>query len=250
MKILVVEDEVLATQMLQKLIKEVEPEAEILAQLQSIEECVEWLENNPMPDLMFADIHLADGSAFVIFDKVNVTCPVVFTTAYDEYALKAFEVNSIDYLLKPINRGELARAFSKFKKLGMKPINTQFPLDNTVAGSHKKYKSFFLVPSRDRLIPMDINNIAYIYTGTKNVKVTMFDKSNFTLNLNMDEIMSQLDPTKFFRANRQFIVSKEAIRDLTIWFGSRLALNLKIEAPEDVLVSKARVNEFKEWFMS
>ena len=97
---------------------------------------------------------------------------------------------------------------------------------------------------------MSINNIAYVYTGNKNVKVTMLDRSSFTLNLNMDEIMSQLDPAKFFRANRQFIVSKEAIKDLTVWFGNRLALNLKIETPEDVLVSKARVNEFKEWFMA
>lgn len=248
MKILIIEDEDLAAQMLQKLIKEVEPEAEILAKLQSIEESVDWLENNPMPDLMFADIHLADGSAFVIFENVNVTCPVVFTTAYDEYALKAFEVNSIDYLLKPINREELLRAFNKFNNFGMKSISSKIPLAG--GDESKKYKSYFLVPNRDRLIPMSINNIAYIYTGNKSVKVTMLDKSSFTLNLNMDEIMSQLDPTKFFRANRQFIVSKEAIMDLTVWFGSRLALNLKIETPEDVLVSKARVNEFKEWFMA
>lgn len=250
MKILIIEDEDLAAQMLQKLIKEVEPEAEILAKLQSIEESVDWLENNPMPDLMFADIHLADGSAFVIFENVNVTCPVVFTTAYDEYALKAFEVNSIDYLLKPINREELVRAFNKFNNLGMKSISSKMPLASANGDEPKKYKSYFLVPSRDRLIPVSINNIAYVYTGNKNVKVTMLDKSSFTLNLNMDEIMSQLDPAKFFRANRQFIVSKEAIKDLTVWFGSRLALNLKIETPEDVLVSKARVNEFKEWFMA
>ena len=250
MKILIIEDEDLAAQMLQKLIKEVEPEAEILAKLQSIEESVDWLENNPMPDLMFADIHLADGSAFVIFENVNVTCPVVFTTAYDEYALRAFEVNSIDYLLKPINREELVRAFNKFHNFGMKSISSKMPFASADSDEPKKYKSFFLVPSRDRLIPMNINNIAYVYTGNKNVKVTMLDKSSFTLSLNMDEIMSQLDPTKFFRANRQFIVSKEAIKDLTVWFGSRLALNLKIETPEDVLVSKARVNEFKEWFMA
>ena len=165
-----------------------------------------------------------------------------------EYALKAFEVNSIDYLLKPINREELLRAFNKFNNFGMKSISSKIPLAGD--DESKKYKSYFLVPNRDRLIPMSINNIAYIYTGNKSVKVTMLDKSSFTLNLNMDEIMSQLDPTKFFRANRQFIVSKEAIKDLTVWFGSRLALNLKIETPEDVLVSKARVNEFKEWFMA
>lgn len=250
MKILIVEDENLAAQMLQKLIVEVEPEAEIIAKLQSIEESVDWLESNPMPDLMFVDIHLADGSSFAIFEKIEVTCPVIFTTAYDEYALKAFEVNSIDYLLKPINREELARAFKKYKSLGMMSINSKLPLEKVENDQPKKYRSYFLVPNRDRLVPMEINNIAYIYTGTKNVKVTMFDKTSFVLNLNMDEIMSQLDPEKFFRANRQFIVAKTAIKDLTVWFGSRLALNLKVDTPEDVLVSKARASEFKEWFMA
>jgi len=249
MKILIIEDEPLAAQMLQKQIMEVEPEAEITAKLQSIEESMEWLSNNPMPDLMFADIHLADGSAFAIFENIDVSCPVIFTTAYDEYALKAFEVNSIDYLLKPISKEDLARAFNKYHNLGMKAANTKLPLVST-DNEQKKYKSSFLIPNRDRLIPMNVNDIAFIYTGTKNVKVTMFDKTSFVLNLNMDEIMSQLDPAKFFRANRQFIVAKTAIKDLTVWFGNRLALNLKVETPEDILVSKARASEFKEWFMS
>ena len=250
MKILIIEDESLAAQMLQKLIMDVEPEAEILCKLQSVEESVDWLSNNPVPDLIFADIHLADGSSFAIFENVEVKCPVIFTTAYDEYALKAFEVNSIDYLLKPINREELAHAFKKYRNLGLMSINTKLPIESPGTDQPKKYKSYFLVPNRDRLVPMEINNIAYIYTGTKNVKVTMSDKTSFVLNLNMDEIMSQLDPSKFFRANRQFIVAKSAIKDLTVWFGSRLALNLKVETPEDVLVSKARAGEFKEWFMA
>lgn len=250
MKILIIEDEILAAQMLQKLIKELEPDADVVCVLQSIEESVEWLSKNPMPDLIFSDIHLADGSAFVIFDKVNVTCPVIFTTAYDEYALKAFEVNSIDYLLKPISREELARSFKKYKSLGIGAINTKLYVDSLDSMETKKYKSYFLVPNRDRLIPVDVNDIAYVYTGTKNVKVTLFDKSSFMLNYNMDDIMSQLDPAKFFRANRQFIVAKAAVKDLTVWFGSRLALNLKVETPEDVLVSKARAGEFKEWFMA
>ncbi len=249
MKILIIEDEILAAQMLQKQIKEVEPETEICAVLQSIEDSIEWLSGNLMPDLIFADIHLADGSAFAIFEKVDVTCPVIFTTAYDEYALKAFEVNSIDYLLKPISKEDLSRAFNKYHNLGMKAVNTKLPL-TTADNEQKKYKSYFLVPNRDRLIPMNVNDIAFIYTGTKNVKVTMFDKTSFILNLNMDEVMSQLDPTRFFRANRQFIVAKTAIKDLTVWFGNRLALNLKVDTPEDILVSKARASEFKEWFMA
>ena len=250
MKALIIEDEAMAAKTLKKLLVEVSPGIEVVGVLESIEDSVDWISSHSMPDLMFMDIHLADGSSFAIFERVTITCPVIFTTAYDEYALKAFEVNSIDYLLKPINREELAHAFKKYRSLGLTSINTKLPIESPGTDQPKKYKSYFLVPNRDRLVPMEINNIAYIYTGTKNVKVTMSDKTSFVLNLNMDEIMSQLDPSKFFRANRQFIVAKSAIKDLTVWFGSRLALNLKVETPEDVLVSKARAGEFKEWFMA
>lgn len=164
MKALIIEDEMVAAQSLQKLIGEVSPETEIITILQSIEESVEWFEQSSMPDLVFMDIHLADGSAFAIFDKVQITCPIIFTTAYDEYALKAFEVSSIDYLLKPINRNDLERALNKYNNfVGEKSIdaNALKELVQNISTS-KKYKSCFLVPERDKLIPLPTANIAYI----------------------------------------------------------------------------------------
>ena len=250
MKALIIEDEVLAAQSLQKLIIEVSPDTEVIATLQSIEESVAWFDENPMPDLIFMDIHLADGSSFAIFEQVQITCPIIFTTAYDEYALKAFEVSSIDYLLKPINRNDLIRALNKYNNLvGEKTFNTQ-ALNELVQkiGTSKKYKSCFLVPERDKLIPLPTANIAYIYIEDKLVKAIALDEHTYYMSQTLDEIMNQLSPDEFFRANRQFIVSRKAIKDLTIWFGNKLSLNLLVKIPEEIIISKAKVSEFKNWF--
>lgn len=250
MKALIIEDEVLAAQSLQKLVSEVAPETEIIGILQSIEESVAWFGEHPMPDLVFMDIHLADGSSFAIFEQVQITCPIIFTTAYDEYALKAFEVSSIDYLLKPINRNDLTRAMNKFKALvGDKSFDNQ-AITNLLQqfGANKKYKSCFLVPERDKLIPLATANIAYFYIDTKTVKAVTMDERTFYMSQTLDEIMVQLNPDDFFRANRQFIVSRKAIKDLTIWFGNKLSLNLLVKIPEDIIISKAKVAEFKNWF--
>ena len=250
MKALIIEDEVLAAQSLQKLIIEVSPDTEVITTLQSIEESVAWFDENPMPDLVFMDIHLADGSSFAIFEQVQITCPIIFTTAYDEYALKAFEVSSIDYLLKPINRNDLIRALNKYNNLvGEKTFNTQ-ALNELVQkiGTSKKYKSCFLVPERDKLIPLPTANIAYIYIEDKLVKAIALDEHTYYMSQTLDEIMNQLSPDEFFRANRQFIVSRKAIKDLTIWFGNKLSLNLLVKVPEEIIISKAKVSEFKNWF--
>lgn len=250
MKALIIEDEVLAAQSLQKLITEVSPETEIIGTLQSIEESVAWFGENPMPDLVFMDIHLADGSSFAIFEQVQITCPIIFTTAYDEYALKAFEVSSIDYLLKPINRNDLTRAMNKFKALvgGNTDNNEAIDVLLRQIGMKKNYKSCFLVPERDKLIPLATANIAYFYIDTKTVKAITLDERTYYMSQTLDDIMVQLNPDDFFRANRQFIVSRKAIKDLTIWFGNKLSLNLLVKIPEDIIISKAKVAEFKNWF--
>ena len=250
MNALIIEDEVLAAQALQKLISEVAPDSEVIGVLQSIEESVAWFNENPMPDLIFMDIHLADGSSFAIFEQVQITCPIIFTTAYDEYALKAFEVSSIDYLLKPINRNDLTRAMNKYKSLvADKSFDTQ-ALNEIVQkiGTSKKYKSCFLVPERDKLIPLATSNIAYFYIDTKTVKAISLDEHTYYMSQTLDDIMMQLNPDDFFRANRQFIVSRKAIKDLTIWFGNKLSLNLLVKIPEEIIISKAKVSEFKNWF--
>ena len=250
MKALIIEDEVLAAQSLQKLVSEVAPDIEIIGMLQSIEESVAWFNENPMPDLVFMDIHLADGSSFAIFEQVQITCPVIFTTAYDEYALKAFEVSSIDYLLKPINRNDLTRAMNKFNTLVGEKMNNSEAIDALLRqiGMKKSYKSCFLVPERDKLIPIATANIAYFYIDTKTVKAVALDEHTYYMSQTLDDIMLQLNPDDFFRANRQFIVSRKAIKDLTIWFGNKLSLNLIVKIPEEIIISKAKVSEFKNWF--
>ena len=250
MKALIIEDEILAAQSLQKLVQEVAPDTEVIGVLQSIEESVAWFDENSMPDLVFMDIHLADGSSFAIFEQVQITCPVIFTTAYDEYALKAFEVSSIDYLLKPINRNDLTRAMNKFKTfVGGQSANNE-AIDTLLRqiGMKMNYKSCFLVPERDKLIPLATANIAYFYIDTKTVKAISMDGHTYYMSQTLDDIMLQLNPEDFFRANRQFIVSRKAIKDLTIWFGNKLSLNLLVKIPEEIIISKAKVSEFKNWF--
>ena len=250
MKALIIEDEVLAAQSLQKLITEVASDTEVIATLQSIEESVAWFDENLMPDLVFMDIHLADGSSFAIFEQVQITCPIIFTTAYDEYALKAFEVSSIDYLLKPINRNDLTRAMNKFNALVGEKSNNNEAIDALMRqiGMKKNYKSCFLVPERDKLIPLATANIAYFYIDTKTVKAITLDEHTYYMSQTLDDIMLQLNPDDFFRANRQFIVSRKAVKDLTIWFGNKLSLNLSVKIPEQIIISKAKVSEFKNWF--
>ena len=176
MKAIIIEDEIIAAQTLQNAIREIDPAIEILAVLQSIEESVEWFSLNPPPDLAFMDIQLADGTSFAIFDKVTVSCPVIFTTAYDEYALKAFEVNSIDYLLKPISRKDLERALAKFQSLKPKPYFDPELLAELVATVKKRTKSNFLIPHKDKLIPLSVEKIAFIPRTLRSTSI--FRKQN------------------------------------------------------------------------
>ena len=248
MKALIIEDEIMASQALCKLIEKVSPETEVIDVLQTIEESKAWFKENKMPDLIFMDIHLADGSSFAIFDKVDITCPVIFTTAYDEYALKAFEVNSIDYLLKPIGEKDLERAMNKLKSLTEVANQNYKALASLIDGSRHKYKKYFLLPERDKLIPLAAKDIAYICIDGKMVRILSYDGKSYYTNQTLDELLEQLDASAFFRANRQYIVAREAIKDVSVWFGNKLALNLNVEVPDKIIISKARVSEFKQWF--
>ncbi len=253
MKAVIIEDEKIAADLLRNLINQLDENIEVVTTLQTVEDSIEWLENNQHPDIMFVDIHLADGSSFSIFEKTEVRCPIVFTTAYDEYALKAFEVNSIDYLLKPINKDDLQRALNKYKNL--KGDNKDLDYKKFVSrflneGNVNNYKEYFLVPERDKLIPLAAKDIAYIYIDLKLIKAVNFSGKVYYLNQNLDEMMNQLNPKNFFRANRQYIVAHESIKDVSMWFGNKISLNLTLPTEEKIIVSKARVAEFKNWFVS
>ena len=252
MKAVIIEDEKIAADLLKNLICQLDENIEVVAMLQTVEDSVEWFDNNQHPDILFVDIHLADGSSFSIFEKTDVKCPIVFTTAYDEYALKAFEVNSIDYLLKPINKDDLQRALNKYKNL--KGEESEFDYKSFASRFLKSaekvnnYQEYFLVPERDKLIPLAAKDIAYIYIDLKLIKAVSHSGKVYYLNQNLDEMMNQLNPKMFFRANRQYIVAHDAIKDISIWFGNKISLNLTIPTEEKIIVSKARVSEFKNWY--
>ena len=252
MKAVIVEDEHIAAQNLQRMLTTLSPDMEVIAVLQSVEESIEWFMLHPVPDLVFMDIHLADGSSFSIFEKIEISCPVIFTTAYDEYALKAFEVNSIDYLLKPINLKNLERAMTKFRNLQPVDKNIESDAVTRLLASFmlnkESYKSNFLIPHKDKLIPLATDKIACFYTGNKSVNILTLDNKTFGLDATLDDLYTQLDPARFFRANRQYIVAHKAIEDISIWFGSKISVNLVVSAPERIIVSKARVSDFKTWY--
>lgn len=256
MKIFIVEDENAALRNLKALIAETRPQAEIIGESDTVCNAIEWFKNNDMPDLVIMDIHLADGSAFEIFDYTEITCPVIFTTAYDEYALRAFKVNSIDYLLKPINKDELKNAFAKYDLLfnGNRKKDENESLIKKIIKEIKKennYKTHFLLPAKgDKFIPLEVESIMLIHISDGVVKAVDSDNNQYVFSQTLDELTDMLNPKLFFRANRQFLVSKKAIRDVSIWFNGRLVLNLKNKAlvNERIIVSKARAADFKEWF--
>jgi two-component system LytT family response regulator len=249
MKAIIIEDEQLAVRNLETILNELGG-FKIVATIDSIEETIEWFSCHAQPDIVFMDIHLADGSAFEIFKKVSITCPIVFTTAYDEYALKAFKVNSVDYLLKPIDKEDVRKALDKLKTL-FSERNEKPGLQELIA-LYKKgptYKSHFLVPAKgDKLVPLHSADIAYVFLDASLVRAFTYGDKSYVLDLTLDELTKMLDPQLFFRANRQFIIARNAIKDIDLWFNSRLSVNLKVQVGEKILVSKARIPEFKNWF--
>lgn len=248
MKTLIIEDETAAALNLQRMLAEADPQIEVLAVLDTVVDSVEWFRQNEQPDLVFMDIHLADGQAFNIFEHVEVTSPIVFATAYDRYALEAFKVNSIDYLLKPIKTVDLQRALDKFKRLTQSERREYSRRVHEAMSSPSGTMQAFLIPQRDKLIPLEIEKIAYCYTSAEKVVAVTYDGVTLPLDRSLDQLCAILPAHDFFRANRQFIVARQAIVDISVWFGSRVTLNLSVQTPERIVVSKVRTPEFKRWF--
>ena len=248
MRALIIEDETAAARNLCAILHEVAPQIEVIATLESVTESIEWFAANPSPDVVFMDIHLADGDSFRIFDHVEIISPIIFTTAYDEYALKAFEVNSIDYLLKPLNKQDVQRSLDKLCRLSRHEIEDyETRLRKMV---DRQTTSTFLVQVRDRLIPLQRDQIAYFYTSNERVSATDFEGHTYPIDKTLEALQAQLPAHEFTRANRQFIVARRAVKELSVWFGSRLSLHLSVATPEKIIISKARVPEFKAWISS
>lgn len=251
MTIVIVEDESAAARNLEAVLRNVAPEMICVATLESVAESVDYFRNNKMPELIFMDIHLADGESFRIFESVEITAPIIFTTAYDQYALKAFEVNSIDYILKPISEECVHRAISKLGRLSKIEVAEQNQRVASVANSAIAARpTTLLAHVKDRIVPVELRDVAFFYTTQDRVRATMLNGVSFPLDKSLEHISELLNDDEFYRANRQFIIARSAVKDISVWFGSRLCVNLNVESPEKIIISKARVSKFKRWIQS
>lgn len=255
MKILIIEDEERAAAQLQDMAREIIGDATFAGTIDNIEDAVDFLTSGPDIDLIFLDIHLSDGSSFEIFKEVKVDIPVIFTTAYDQYAIRAFDVNSIDYLLKPIRKEKLQQAIQKFLRLENKrqPAMNEAVLEKIahMIGGTKKFKQNFLVPHKDRLIPVSADEIAFFDIAGGVVTGTKFDKKKLPMEeKSLEELAEVLDPARFYRVNRRYLVNRKAIREIEYYFNGRLFVRLVPEPEEKVLISKAKAGNFKEWMGS
>ena len=248
MKLLIVEDETAAYESLVEILKDIDPQIQVIANTESVGQTVKWLKNNPELDLILMDIHLSDGSSFLIFERIEVEVPIIFTTAYDQYAIDAFKQNSIDYLLKPIKPEELKRAIDKFKKQSRNEVVDY--LERLTQLSPTRYKDKILVPVKDKLIPINLQDVSFIYTSDKNTEIYLKDGKSYPYTATLEQIYASLNPSDFYRANKQFVVARECIKDITIWFDSRLLITLDKDTPEKIYVSKNKAADFKGWIVN
>jgi len=251
MKVLIIEDEQLAYERMVELLKKVDDSISICGNLDSVKASIIWFRENEMPDLIFMDIQLADGLSFEIFDHVNVDCPIIFTTAYQEYAIKAFKVNSVDYLLKPIDYEELTSAFEKFLKQSQLKQNTNsIPLEvlmDVKRMLNRQYKNRFVVKVGEHIKSIEVNDILFFYSLDKGTYLNTSGNRNLNIDFSLDTVHELLDPVKFFRVNRKYIISHSAIDDIVMYSNSRLKLKLKHSVDENILVSREKVQAFKSW---
>jgi DNA-binding LytR/AlgR family response regulator len=251
MNVVIVEDELPAIKALEKLLREADTEIAIVKTLDSVSSAAAWFQTNPAPDLVFMDIQLGDGLSFDIFEKTKVACPVIFTTAYNEYAIRAFKLNSIDYLLKPVNPAELAHSLEKFKEIHrlceiQQPAVDMQSILKSIQLQHPTYKSRFLIPFRDQFISIPIEDIAYFFSEHKNTYLLTREQKKHTVDSTLENLETELDPRTFFRVNRQFLVSYPAIAAVHSFFNGKLKIYLR-GYNEEVIVSRERATSLKAW---
>jgi len=247
MKVLILEDETLAADKLEATLMELQPECQVVSRIKSISSAVEWLESNPHPDLIISDIRLLDGLCFEIFAKVKVENPVIFTTAYDQYAIRAFEVNSIDYLLKPVQKDKLKTALAKLQLPKDPPFPDYNDVLNFIKSNKTSYKSRFMIRLGQRIVAVPSEKIAYFYSESKLTYIVNLDGKKFPLDQPLDELIDLLDPKRFFRANRQFIVAFDSIAEIHPYFKGRIKIVLQPKSDEEIVISSDRTPEFKKW---
>lgn len=249
MKVVIIEDEELAARRLETMIKDCDGSIEVIARLESVEDSVEWFRNHPSPDLIFLDIHLEDDLSFAIFEKVRVDAPVIFTTAYDEYAIRAFRLKSIDYLLKPIVQEDLARSLDKFRQFSRPapPADLSTLFRMLSGNSEAAYRERFSVTIGQKIKSFPLSEISWFYSEEGITFMVTGDNHQYPVDYSLEELVNQLNPDIFFRVNRQFLVKLSSIRNIHIYPKSRLKLELNPLADREVFVSRDKVTRFKEW---
>jgi DNA-binding LytR/AlgR family response regulator len=252
MRVLIVEDESMAAKRLTNLLLEIDANIEILARIDSVKRTVAWLSENEQPDLLFLDIQLADGLSFEILEQAKVTAPIIFTTAFDEYAIQAFKVNSIDYLLKPIDPKELTNALDKFKERYSSGRKTETPIDlgqlqATMQMLTKQYKERFVVKIGEHIRTLPVSDTAYFFSQEKATYLQTFQTNRYIIDYTMEQVEQLVDPKQFFRINRKYLVSLSAVKDIISYTNSRLRLVLVQTDETDAIVSRDKVQDFKKW---
>lgn len=250
MKVLIIEDEYATAHHTKKMLEELEPGVIIAGMPDSIESAVKWFRSNPEPDLLLLDIQLADGISFEIFKEVDINCPVIFTTAYDQYAIHAFRVNSIDYLLKPLSKESLSAALKKLRKVTANlaaPVIDYRKLAEALTSGPPGFLTRLVIRFGDTIKPVDIKEAAYFYTEEKIVFVRTFSNNAYPVDFTLDELETKLDPRRWYRINRQFLVSIESIERMTAWSKSRIKISLRPPCELEVISSTERSGDFKIW---
>ncbi|MGG5507652.1 MULTISPECIES: LytR/AlgR family response regulator transcription factor [unclassified Myroides] len=251
MKVLIVEDEERNANKLMRLLHQIEPNMQVLAVMESIQASVNWLRDNAAPDLIFMDIRLEDGLCFEIFEQIQINAPVVFTTSYDEYALKAFKVNSIDYIMKPVQEEDLLHALTKYKNLSATGLNDSI---QHILGSLNKrevvYRSRFLIPYKDGFRAVKVEEIDFIYSELKITHLVLKDRSEMIVSQTMEEVEEELNPSFFFRANRQHIVEIDSIHNIQNYYNGKLKVTLIRDPQREIIISRDKAPLFKNWLNS
>jgi DNA-binding LytR/AlgR family response regulator len=247
-KVLLIEDEQPAAQRLEKMLTELAPDFNIISRCDSIESSVHYLSTHSIPDLIFLDIQLGDGLSFDIFNQIYIPCPIIFTTAYDEYAIRAFEQNSIDYILKPINKDHLQRSIDKFKRIGKFGQTPDISsLLEQMNSEQKSFKQRFMVYVGEHLYSIPTTEIAYFYSVEKSTYLATYAGKNYPLEYSLDKVEDLLSPMDYFRINRNYIVSFQSIEKINILSKSRIKITINPQTSDDTLVSAARTPEFRKW---
>jgi two-component system, LytTR family, response regulator LytT len=251
MNVLILEDETLSAQRAKTLLYEHDPTISVIETIDSVEDATDWLGKNPEPDLMLVDIHLSDGLSFDLFKKIQIKSPVIFTTAYDQYAIQAFKMNSIDYLLKPLDKSELGFALGKFKALTQERkslLTTDIQrIVQSFQGSEKKFKNRFLVKFGDNIQFKNTDEIAYFFADDKITYLVSNEGRRFIIDYKLEQLEDLLDPNFFFRLNRKFIVRIDSVQKIKTLINSRLQIFLKPNFEQDIYVSKDKTSDFKSW---